>query len=701
MYSTSIAVLLLVTLSVVCADGDQYYIGVGRYDVTGPAVETEMMGYAMPTQINNGIHFRQYSRAFIMADAEKKSRVVFVNADVCMGTQIMKIQVVNKLKALYGDMYTTDNVLISGIHTHSGPAGFFQYLLFEIMSLGFVEQSLTAIVDGIVESIKMAHDNMQPGYLTVNQGFLYDANINRSPSAYLNNPAEERAKYQYNTDKGMTVLKMVDKAGNGIGMIDWFAVHCTSMNNTNTLISGDNKGHASYLMERDMNKGALPGQGPFVAAFAQSNEGDVSPNTKGPRCLDTGLPCDFNHSTCNGKNEMCVAFGPGKDMFDSTRIIGEKQYNAGKALYNNASIDISGPIKFVHTFADFHNITVNVNGQQERTCPSAMGDSFAAGTTDGPGAFSFKQGDTTGNKLFELIRDVIKDPSPEQIKCHKPKPILLDTGEITFPYPWQPAILPLQILAVGQLVIIGVPAEFTTMSGRRLRDTVSKVLVENGFSKDFIPVVAGLSNTYADYVTTFEEFQVQRYEGASTIFGPHTLQAYIQEYSSLAASLAKGISVPAGPSPPNYLDKQWKFHLPVLFDATPSGKKFGDVAVDVKSSYKINDSAIAKFWAGNPRNNLMTGKTFLTVERKDSMGAWHVVYTDASWETKFQWEHTSRLLGESQATVTWDIPPTASPGGYRIVHSGYYKPNLTDSKVVFYNGTSSEFQVTATTKLNY
>ncbi len=77
------------------------------------------------------------------------------------------------------------------------------------------------------------------------------------------------------------------------------------------------------------------------------------------------------------------------------------------------------------------------------------------------GCFDLPPGDTTGNKLFELIRDVIKDPSPEQIKCHKPKPILLDTGEITFPYPWQPAILPLQILAVGQLVIIGVPAEFT------------------------------------------------------------------------------------------------------------------------------------------------------------------------------------------------------------------------------------------------
>ncbi len=32
------------------------------------------------------------------------------------------------------------------------------------------------------------------------------------------------------------------------------------MKNTNTLISGDNKGYASYLFEKDMNPDALPGQ---------------------------------------------------------------------------------------------------------------------------------------------------------------------------------------------------------------------------------------------------------------------------------------------------------------------------------------------------------------------------------------------------------------------------------------------------------
>ena len=47
---------------------------------------------------------------------------------------------------------------------------------------------------------------------------------------------------------------------------------------------------------------------------------------------------------------------------------------------------------------------------------------------------------------------------------------------------------------------------------------------------------------------------------------------------------------------------------------------------------------------------------------------------------RFHWEHTSTLKGESQATVTWDIPPSTIKGDYRIVHSGYYKPNLTNGE---------------------
>ena len=49
---------------------------------------------ANPTQIAKGIHFRQYSRAFIVVDGSNDTnRVVFVSIDACMGTQVMKNKV--------------------------------------------------------------------------------------------------------------------------------------------------------------------------------------------------------------------------------------------------------------------------------------------------------------------------------------------------------------------------------------------------------------------------------------------------------------------------------------------------------------------------------------------------------------------------------------------------------------------------------
>lgn len=65
------------------------------------------------------------------------------------------LQVIRKLKSIYGSLYTEDNVCISGTHTHSGPGGYWQYVLFEVSSLGFVKESFNVIVDGIVESIKI------------------------------------------------------------------------------------------------------------------------------------------------------------------------------------------------------------------------------------------------------------------------------------------------------------------------------------------------------------------------------------------------------------------------------------------------------------------------------------------------------------------------------------------------------------------
>jgi len=322
----------------------------------------------------------------------------------------------------------------------------------------------------------------------------------------------------------------------------------------------------------------------------------------------------------------------------------------------------------------------------ETTCVASLGDSFAAGTTDGPGAFDFTQGtnDSSPNEYWNFIAHFLSDPTDEDVKCQHPKPILLNTGGIDFPAPWTAQIVTLQILRLGQFYIIGVPGEFSTMSGRRLRDTVLSTLLKYGASNDSVVVIAGLSNDYTHYITTYEEFQVQRYEGASTLYGPHTLAAYQYLYSQLAQALITGKPYPPGPNPPNIWDNTFNFLPGVLFDIGD----FGTVQQQPKSSYKIGETVTVVFIGANPRNNFRTQDSFLTVEKLVN-GKWEVILTDGDWDTKFQWD-SYEVFG-SYITVQWTIDASTEPGTYIIRHFG-------DSKDIYgtitpYQGASNQFQV--------
>ena len=58
-----------------------------------------------------------------------------------------------------------------------------------------------------------------------------------------------------------------------------------------------------------------------------------------------------------------MAFGPGKDMFESTFIIGSKQYEKAKELYKQANITglkLSGPVDFRHQFVDMSKQEFNL-----------------------------------------------------------------------------------------------------------------------------------------------------------------------------------------------------------------------------------------------------------------------------------------------------------------------------------------------------
>src|SRR5690606_3427351 len=160
-----------------------------------------------------------------------------------------------------------------------------------------------------------------------------------------------------------------------------------------------------------------------------------------------------------------------------------------------------GPIDSRRVYVDLSGYEVQDrfthNGVQT-TCPSAYGYSFAGGSTeDGGGHFLFKEGMTEQSIWLDWLIGVVTGVPKwtEAVKhCQAPKPILFETG--SGEPPLQSQIHSVTVARIGQLVILALPVEATTMAGRRLRDSV---MSELGDWARYI-VLAGYANGYAGYV---------------------------------------------------------------------------------------------------------------------------------------------------------------------------------------------------------
>ncbi|KAK1852695.1 neutral/alkaline non-lysosomal ceramidase [Colletotrichum chrysophilum] len=689
------------------AAGDKYLIGAGKADITGPVVEIGFAGYADLDQVGTGLRQRIYSRAFIVGDVSKPNdRFVYLVLDTQSGDTAVRNGILEGVKALGSgySMYTKDNIAVTGTHSHAGPGAWFNYLLPQVTSLGFDKQSYQAIVDGAVLSIKKAHESLAEGYLDVGTTEVTDGAINRSLWAYLANPEEERAKYSASTDTTLTLLRFQRASdGKNIGVLTWYPVHGTSILQNSTHVAGDNKGVAAYLLEKDLAGDSSTADG-FVAGFSQANVGDTTPNVLGAWCDDgSGQQCSLENSTCaDGKSQSCHGRGPAFQKLDlgisSCYEIGKRQYAGAKSVYtalSSSSTPVTGTsVKSFHFFQDmsYFNFTA-ADGTKGMTCPAALGYSFAAGTSDGPGAFDFTQADSgtpDANPLWAVVSGLLRTPSAAQAACQQPKPVLLDVGEMSTPYAWSPNIVDIQMLRVGQLVIIVAPGEATTMSGRRWKAAVKQAatsIVDN----DPIVVLGGPANTYAHYIATPEEYAIQRYEGASTLFGKSTLPAYINLTVSNIGFLSSSATStpPAGPSPPDNRSNSLSFITGVVVDGTPSGRSFGSVVTQPSASYSRGAVVNATFQAANPRNNLRLEGTYAAVEQLQN-GVWTQVRNDEDWFLVYTWTRTNWLLGYSEVTISWETAGDgAAAGTYRIKYYGDSKPLI--GSITAFEGTSNNF----------
>lgn len=654
-------------------------MGRGIADITGEAAGVGMLGYGRPDQRTEGIHTRLRARAFVIAepDADLTSahgRVLVVVAELPLMFESVRRAVLDRLATRFGAGYSDANVMLTATHTHCGPGGYGHHLLYNTTTGGFRPMTFACIVDGIGEAIERAHADLGPTRLVLTRGQLRTASANRSAPAFERNPAEDRAYFPDRIDPLVTVLRMERDTG-PVGALTWFAVHNTSMTNRNRLISSDNKGFAALHWERHVHGQDYRADEPpaWVAAFAQTNAGDLTPNLN-----------------------LRPGSGPTDDEVENTRLIGLRQFTSARTLASTPGEELRARVDHRLTTIRLSSATVapefTGDGRSHRTGAAVAGAAALAGSEeDGPAFPGFREGrnpiwDALSHRLLYRLSSRARD-------AQAPKAMMFGTRGLNRLRPVVAEHAPVQLLRIGSLYLIGVPAEVTIVAGLRLRRAVASVV---GADLDHV-LVAGYSNGYLHYLTTPEEYDSQQYEGGSTLFGRWELPAIQQTVVGLAEAMAEGRPVPAGEPPPR-LTGWSRFGARTASGQRPSvGRgRPGTVLRQPAPTCRPGDRAEAVFVAAHPNNNPRRGDSYLEVQRADGDGGWVAVADDGDWTTRFRWTGGRRrwvVAGPRRpdtATISWDVP-AGTAGRFRLSYRGDDATVAGVLRPVI--GTSAEFTV--------
>jgi neutral ceramidase len=636
-----------------------FLAGRGIADITGEIAEVGLLGYGLAEQQAEGLHTRLRARAFAFTQGGR--RLLLIVCDLPLVFSSVTQAVVARLPAAY----TEANVVITATHTHCGPGGYSHHAVYNGNSGGFRPQTFRAIVDGIVEAARRAVADLEPATLRLARGELHDASVNRARRAFERNPEADKVFFPEAVDPA-TVLLTVERDGDPVGVVNFFAVHGTSMTNRNRLVSSDNKGYAAYHWEREVSgidylaESDDPG---LITAFAQTNAGDLSPNLN-----------------------LRPGSGPTEDEFENTRIIGMRQYEAAaRLLASRAGAEVlEGGVDSRLTHVDMAAISVSAafsgDGLPHRTSHAVPGaTAFAGALPDGPTGWRFVGSER--NPVLDVVsQQAIYRVSRRLRDAQAPKSLAGPVGLMNRVVPFGQETLPVQLARIGSLYLVCLPFEVTIVAGLRLRRTVAGIV---GGDPDHV-LVLGYANAYGHYLTTPEEYDAQMYEGASTLFGRWQLPAIQQTVATLATAMRDGRRVEPGTPAPDLSARRRHHQAPPGTDEPHSHRDLGQQLTFLWDGR----TAIAEFVGVHPGNDPRRGGTYFEVQKREGL-YWRRAADDGDWSTRMYWTRLPSVRGTTRSVVRiqWHVPLGTPPGRYRFVYRG----NTGSAR---FQGKSQEFDVT-------
>ncbi len=523
-------------------NNDQFLIGLAKEDITPAANGEVLLGFGDPEHKANKIETPLFARALTI-ELTKDTHIAIACLEICFISQALRDEVLSLLQTK--DPTTNWNeaqLLLCATHTHCAPGGHTHDIMYNLPNKGWYPHVLKKYAEGTMKAILKARRDLKPGRVRFAEGEFKPEQpvaFNRSVDAWNLNP--ETQKYSFSDrhkalDKTMRLFRFENLNGEFIGCLNEFAVHCTSVHRDYKMIHSDNKGIAATELENKLGGTCI---------FVQGAAGDVSPNFQKFKGL-------------------FETRGTNKDDLISVRDNGLMQSEMAEALVYKAksSEALAAELEYTLQYINMSNIEVDpqdVNGQVNlKTRLAVIGARALLGTDEGMptpkplyylivligrmlnltgidemqkpklGCVQSGEGQIFKVEKFDrLLVPGIFDPIVQQIK---------KWGALNLTVlPLSPQIVPIQLLRLGSWVWLAVPGELTTTSGARLKKSILSDLKKNKSVQSAL--IVGYANSFTGYITTPEEYELQRYEGASTHFGKWTQPAYQTVFRKLALNL--------------------------------------------------------------------------------------------------------------------------------------------------------------------
>ncbi|MCA9534636.1 MAG: neutral/alkaline non-lysosomal ceramidase N-terminal domain-containing protein [Myxococcales bacterium] len=467
-------------------------------DVT-PAPGLGLFGHGPESRRARGHRGRLRCRVLLLEDAAG-SRVALAACDLAAISAALHREVAARVHAATG--LGLERVVLSATHTHAGPAHYFANANyaggFSSKVTGYDPAVTDFLAERIANAIVDASARLVPARLSTVEERVVGPSAsvcalsqNRSLEAHCLNAAPMGSDAStcgaalpdpYAEVEGMLSLMLVEAldgaAPRPLAVYASYPVHATSVPNTNDLYHADLFGEAARVIEAQVGE---PG---FVAVLANGAEGDVRP-------------------------DYAV------QSFDESLRLGR----ALGARVTDALTRVA-PVVDPRIAVAFEDLVLSgAAGDGVRLCADPeLGRASAGGSEEGRTGF------------YRLPRWREGSRSEGRGGCHGPRAPLPFRNISSSGFPSR---APLAVVTVGPLTIVAIPAEATTTVGIRLRERVAA-------ARPGPVMLIGLANDYLQYVTTAEEYALQHYEGASTLYGPSTARVLTAHFAALAQSITDG-----------------------------------------------------------------------------------------------------------------------------------------------------------------